>query len=91
VQLGDRASEIRETCGDPDHREAWTERRIFRDHGNPFSRRRRQYDSSRNPIITEKYVRVEEWTYDLGPTKFVRYLIFENGILQEIHLGDYGD
>ena len=35
-------------------------------------------------------VRIEEWTYNLGPTRFVRYLRFENGILDAIRNGDKG-
>lgn len=91
VSVGDRASEVRAKCGEPDRVDSWQERRIKRDHNDPFSKRRREYEYSRETIITEKYVTVEEWTYNLGSTKFIRYLIFENGVLQGIHLGDYGD
>lgn len=34
--------------------------------------------------------RVEEWTYNLGPTQFLRILVFENGELMEIRKGDRG-
>lgn len=91
VSVGDRASQVRSACGEPDYVDKWHEKRIVKDYSNPFASRRREYDTSRQPIITEKYVTVEEWTYNLGSNKFIRYLIFENGILQEIYLGDYGN
>lgn len=34
--------------------------------------------------------RVEEWTYNLGPTQFLRILVFENGDLVEVRTGDRG-
>lgn len=34
--------------------------------------------------------RVEEWTYNLGPTQFLRILVFENGELVERRHGDRG-
>ena len=35
-------------------------------------------------------VDVEEWIYNRGPTYFLYYLIFENGILKRIESGEYG-
>lgn len=35
-------------------------------------------------------LRVEEWTYNLGPTSFMRILLFENGQLVEVRSGDKG-
>jgi len=35
-------------------------------------------------------VTVEEWEYNLGPGRFIRYLTFENGRLIKITTGDYG-
>jgi hypothetical protein len=35
-------------------------------------------------------VKIEEWTYNPGPTDFIRYLRFENGILTNISTGDKG-
>lgn len=34
--------------------------------------------------------RIEEWTYNLGPTRFLRILVFENGELVERRNGDRG-
>ena len=35
-------------------------------------------------------VEIEEWTYNQGPTSFMSYLTFENGILIRIESGEYG-
>ncbi len=35
-------------------------------------------------------VTVDEWVYDFGPQQFVRTLLFENGKLVRIKVGDYG-
>jgi hypothetical protein len=34
--------------------------------------------------------RIEEWTYNLGPTRFLRILVFANGDLIEVRTGDRG-
>jgi len=35
-------------------------------------------------------VAIDEWTYDFGPTRFVRYLTFEQSRLISVTEGDYG-
>ncbi len=88
VSLGDRIYEVREFCGAPDYTDRWLEERIVRDFSNPWAKRRRKFDRARQPFLTKKYVTVEEWTYRGGNTRFTRYLIFENSILQEIYIGN---
>lgn len=36
-------------------------------------------------------VEIEEWAYNLGPSRFTYYLTFENGFLARIDIGDYGN
>ena len=33
---------------------------------------------------------VEEWIYNLGPSSFIMYLTFTNGVLTNIESGEYG-
>ena len=33
---------------------------------------------------------IDRWTYDRGPTEFVRTLRFEDGVLTSVDVGDYG-
>jgi hypothetical protein len=43
-------------------------------------------------VIEEVEVEIplDEWTYDLGPQSFVRYVLFENGSVIDVSTGDYG-
>jgi hypothetical protein len=89
---GDTKFEVSHKCGEPDYIESWEEDRIQRDFGL-----RREYDTRtgrhnwyREPFLVKEKVRIEEWTYNLGPTQFIRYLRFENGILTKISTGDKG-
>jgi len=35
-------------------------------------------------------VMIDEWTYDLGPNRFIRHLIFEDGRLIRVWTADRG-
>lgn len=78
VLIGDRFHDVLNKCGEPDAREERPERRYFRvfREGGFFE------------VLQE--VTVEEWTYNLGPSMFIRILRFENGRLVEIETGEYG-
>ena len=88
--------EVLSKCGEPDYKEVRTERRIKRDfYRDLFSQRfpdryRQERDHYRDPLFTVEDVVIEEWTYNFGPTKFIRYLLFEDGRLVNISTGDYG-
>ncbi len=93
---GDTKYEVMAKCGAPDYKEIRYEKRIRRDFYRDLFRNRdlSRYESERNfyrePLLVEELVEIEEWTYNLGPTSFIRYLIFENGRLVDIITGDYG-
>ncbi|MBI5739909.1 MAG: DUF2845 domain-containing protein [Nitrospirae bacterium] len=82
VSEGDRKVEILIKCGKPDFIESFGEERVT--------------------IILEKLkiegafrrqdllVNVEEWTYNLGPRKFLLFLRLENGRVVRKERGDYG-
>jgi hypothetical protein len=93
VTIGDTRDEVRDICGEPQSVEAWTEERLGsyplepyipygygRDHRyvNPY------------PYQPSKIVRVEEWVYNLGSSRLIRFLRFENGRLKKIETGGYG-
>ena len=88
--------EVLSKCGEPDYKEVRTEKRIKRDfYRDLFSQRfpdqyRQERDLYRDPLFTVEEVVIEEWTYNFGPTKFIRYLLFEDGRLVNISTGDYG-
>jgi hypothetical protein len=78
VSIGDRTFDVRQMCGDPDDRRVRQESRLIR-----IFREGRLIE-----LLVE--VEVEEWTYNLGPYRFIRILRFENDRLVRIDTGGYG-
>ena len=72
--LGSTSAEVRAKCGVPDSQQ------------------------QRYETVTEKIaggrrqvsVNVDEWTFNLGPTQFMRILTFRNGVLVDITTGERG-
>lgn len=89
VEVGDRKSEVMRQCGPPTWVDSWDEDRLERFYAPPYTTGTKQ-QTVRVPIFTNVRVTVEEWTYNLGPTQFMRILRFENGKLIDIATGDYG-
>ena len=79
VHIGDRKAEVLRKCGEPEAMEERQEQRFFR-----VIQDQRLFE-----VLEE--VTVEEWTYNLGPEQFIRILRFENGRLERIETGDYGE
>ena len=86
VSVGDRMSEVRNRCGDPDAIVERTERRRVK---HKFTRRVGNVEES---VIEEQEIEIpiSEWTYDLGPNAFTRYVIFESGAVVNVATGEYG-
>lgn len=78
VRVGDRMLELREVCGAP----AQADRRVaYRELEG------RRGDVHRAVEVAERLVvpiTIDEWLYDLGPGRFLRRLVFENGRLVRI-------
>ena len=89
VSIGDTKPQVIDKCGEPDHIEFWEEERVKKDHYYSDDHDR-SYRGYREPFLVKEYVKIEEWTYNRGPTSFIRYLLFENGRLKKIRLGDKG-
>jgi translation initiation factor 2B subunit (eIF-2B alpha/beta/delta family) len=87
VEEGDRPPEVVNRCGDPDTADTREEHRTVR-------KTVWTYSVDGVPIAKEIEVTVsvmiEEWTYDLGPNRFIRHLIFENGRLVRVWTTDRG-
>jgi len=88
VTIGDRKYDVLRKCGDPSNVEIRGEVRSRRDFG--FRIAGPQTGLYQQPLFVEQLVTVEEWEYNLGSTRFIRYLQFENGRLTSITEGDYG-
>jgi len=92
VNEGDTKAEVDRKCGEPDYVDSWKEERIDRNFRveRQYDPRARSYKFNREPFLVKEEVKIDVWTYNLGPTQFIRYLTFENGILTEITAGDKG-
>lgn len=90
VDVGSPRAEVKAKCGDPSDIYERTEYRI-----TDGALRQRILDDR---VVTDELIRsgrvvpvhIEEWTYNFGPSRFVRYLTFENGRLARIETGGYG-
>ena len=86
VSIGDSQLEVRDKCGDPDHLSGWEEGRNTRI-ARIFDYETERY---RAPQKVDTPIQMQRWTYDFGPTRFIRHLYFENGELIHIEAGPKG-
>jgi hypothetical protein len=86
VRDGDHMLEVQNKCGQPDFVTQRLEKRKVK------TKVRRWIDDHEEEVSEEQVVEVtvDEWTYDLGPQKFIRYVDFENGRLVRVTTGPYG-
>jgi hypothetical protein len=75
LSIGDTKFEVLRKCGPPDFSES-------RDADELVISR---FDRSRRTTI-----RIDEWTYNFGPRRFLLHLIFEDGRLKRMETGGYG-
>jgi hypothetical protein len=90
ASTGDSTYKVRSLCGEPDEAQQRVEFRTVRQR----VRRPCVVDDKKTVCdeIVERTVEVviDEWTYDFGRNRFVRYLTFEQGRLVRIDTGSYG-
>ena len=87
ISPGDREFDVLRKCGNPDAVDVRQEVLIKRDLGAHL------FLPGEEPpgfLFAKELVTVEEWEYNLGPRRFIRYLTFENSRLIKITTGDYG-
>jgi Protein of unknown function (DUF2845) len=75
ISTDDRSADVVAKCGDPD----------FRDSHQEEVTQRLSADTKQKVLVT-----VEEWTYNLGPSQFMRIVVLKNGRVTEIRTGNYG-
>lgn len=83
VSVGDPTSRVRSLCGEPTDVVQRTETRARAVH-------RRGPGGSIVSDSVAVTVQLEQWTYDFGPSRFVRVLVFEDGRLVRIDTLGYG-
>ena len=83
VNTGHSTVQVLERCGEPDLRERRVETQ-----SRSVARR------VNGVVVVQTFtvqVEIQEWAYDFGPQRLVRYLRFEDGALVEIGSGGYGE
>ena len=75
VNIGDPTVRILFLYGAPTHKEERIDTKVI---------------SRKDGITYPKSTHVEEWTYNLGPNRFLRIYHFANGRLTKIERGDRG-
>lgn len=90
ISVGDYQAEVLRKCGQPDQTEAWEENEaeVF-EHTLEY-RSERYRERHRASKLIKAPIRVERWTYNLGPQKFIRYLTFKKSELVKIETGGKG-
>lgn len=75
VSTGDSRFTVLTRCGEPSGRVDWEEE--ISEFISPFEK-------------VSRFITVEEWVYNFGPTRFIRVLSFRDGVLTDIQTRDYG-
>jgi hypothetical protein len=87
VSTGDHMSTVRKKCGDPAFTVQRTEKRKIK------VKVRRWLSPSEHEDVSEEReieVLVDEWTYDFGAERFIRYVLFEDARVTAVTTGEYG-
>ncbi len=86
VSVGDRSYQVKVRCGAPDDISTRVEYRKVRVQVG------RWINGNLVNVMEERVVEVpiEEWTYDMGSTSFIRYVVFESGAVVDVKTGGYG-
>ncbi len=94
ISTGDTKDKVIKNCGEPQSKESWTEERYPGYHHWPNYSGYWSYEDYRDqyrvPYAPSPVVKIDEWVYNFGSSRFIRYLRFENGRLKRIDRGDYG-
>lgn len=83
VRTGDASARVAELCGEPAQIVQRTESRSRTVQG-------RAPDGTIVSHTVTVTVAIEIWTYDFGPQRFMRQLVFEEGVLRRIDTLGYG-
>jgi hypothetical protein len=90
ISEGDPKEKLVNECGPPTYVEIWEEERYYLYDAPPSSRRHREFERYGNAYRVKAIVRVELWSYNYGPSRFMDYVRIENGYVSRIYSGGYG-
>jgi hypothetical protein len=88
VSTGDTKTEVLAKCGEPETvDEAIVETGVV---GRPKKGVTEPSQRKRTKVGTTSTRSIETWTYNFGPSQFMKILTFEGSVLKRIDDGDYG-
>jgi hypothetical protein len=90
ISEGDPREKLVNECGQPSDVEAWEEERYDYFDRPPPARHYNEFERYGNAYRVRAFIRVEVWTYNYGPSRFIDYVRLENGIVRKIYSGGYG-
>jgi hypothetical protein len=90
ISEGDPRDKLANECGPPSNVETWEEERYHHYDVLPPSNQYREFERYGSAYRVKVYVRVELWTYNYGPSRFMDYVRIENGRVVRIYSGGYG-
>jgi hypothetical protein len=90
ISEGDHKEKLANECGPPANVETWEEERYYHYDAPPPSYQYREFERYGSAYRVKVIVRVELWTYNYGPTRFMDYVRIENGRVAKIYSGGYG-
>jgi hypothetical protein len=86
VSEGDHMIEVRKKCGEPDFVTQRVDKRKIKVKVRRWIVDHEEEESEERTVE----VLVDEWTYDLGPRRFIRFVDFENARVTRVTTGAYG-
>jgi hypothetical protein len=90
ISEGDPKERLLNECGPPSNVEAWEEERYYHYDAPPPAYLYKEYEYYGSAYRVKVLVRVEVWTYNYGPSRFIDYVRIENGKVRKIYSGGYG-
>ena len=90
ISEGDPGDKVVSECGQPTSVDRWEEERYDYFDRLPPASRYREFERYGNAYRVRAFIRVEIWTYNYGPSRFLDYVRLENGIVRKVFSGGYG-
>lgn len=90
ISEGDPGDKVINECGPPTSVDSWEEERYNYYDRLPPSSQFREFERYGNSYRVRAFIRVEIWTYNYGPSRFLDYVRLENGIVRKVFSGSYG-
>jgi hypothetical protein len=90
ISEGDHREKLLNECGPPADVETWEEERYYNYDAPPPSYQYREFERYGSAYRVKVIIRVELWTYNYGPSRFMDFVRIENGRVRQIYSGGYG-